>query len=299
MNQVVGHSFKFWLLALRPKTLTAAFVPIVVATALVHALGWPVKWWVSAAALAAAFLIQIATNLINDAIDFEKGADSETRVGPTRVTQSGLLSRRHVMLGAGGCLGLAFLLGVPLVLEGGWPIALIGLVSLALAYGYTGGPWPLAYLGLGDVFVILFFGVIAVGGTFYLHTGQYHQLALVAGLQVGFLATVLIAINNLRDSPEDAKVHKRTLAVRFGERFAKIEISLLAFFPFVLGGLYGPYGWKWAAYAPLLAVPLATRLLRGLWPAPPSAAMNRFLAMAAGLHALFGAALAAGLMLSP
>ncbi len=284
-----------WILALRPKTLTAAFVPILVATALVHATGSSVKWWVSAFALAASFFIQIATNLINDAIDFDKGADTEKRTGPQRVTQSGLISRRQVMIGAGFCLAIALAFGIPLVIEGGWPIALIGIVSLALAYGYTGGPFPLAYLGLGDLFVILFFGLIAVLGTFFLHTGQWSILAAVAGLQVGFLATVLIAINNLRDSPEDAKVGKKTLAVRFGARFSKIEITLLCYSPFLMGMVYEDRGWKWAAYAPLIAVPLVSRLVRGIWTSQPGPIMNRFLAMAAALHLLFGLALAIGL----
>ncbi|MBN8539865.1 MAG: 1,4-dihydroxy-2-naphthoate octaprenyltransferase [Deltaproteobacteria bacterium] len=284
-----------WILALRPKTLTAALVPILVATALVHASGIAVKWWVSVFALIASFFIQIATNLINDAIDFDKGADTDQRTGPKRVTQSGMISRRKVMVGAGVCLALAFAFGVPLVVEGGWPIAAIGVVSIALAYGYTGGPFPLAYMGLGDLFVILFFGVIGVMGTFFLHTGQWSELAAVAGLQVGFLATVLIAINNLRDSPEDVKVGKKTLAVRFGAKFSKIEIAVLCYAPFLMGMAYENRGWMWAAYAPLIAVPLVSRLVRGIWAADPGPVMNRFLAMAAALHLLFGLALAGGL----
>jgi len=284
-----------WILALRPKTLTAALVPILVATALVHASGFSVKWWVSAFALLASFFIQIATNLINDAIDFDKGADTDSRTGPQRVTQAGLISRRHVMIGAGLCLLTALSFGIPLVMEGGLPILIIGVVSLALAYGYTGGPFPLAYLGLGDLFVILFFGLIAVMGTFYLHTGMVSELSAIAGLQIGFLATVLIAINNLRDSPEDVKVGKKTLAVRFGARFSKVEITLLCYAPFLLGMAYESRGWIWAAYAPLIAVPLVSRLVRGIWTSQPGPIMNRFLAMAAAVHILFGLALAGGL----
>ncbi len=289
--------FKPWLLALRPKTLTAALVPIVVATALVRATGFEIHWWISITAMIASFFIQIATNLINDAIDFDKGADTETRTGPTRVTQTGLLSRRQVMTGGYICLAIALALGVPLVVQGGWPIVVIGIASLALAYGYTGGPYPLAYLGLGDLFVILFFGVIAVGGTYFLHTQVYNLYALIAGLQVGFLATELIAINNLRDAPQDKLVGKKTLAVRFGTKFAKYEITFFAYAPFILGAVYGPPGWKWAAYAPLITVPLAGRLLRGVWRAEPGPIMNRFLAMAAGLQLAFGFALALGLWL--
>ncbi len=294
MNTSLGS----WLLALRPKTLTAALVPIVVATALVRATGNEIHWWISATALLASFFIQIATNLINDAIDFDKGADTATRTGPKRVTQSGLLSRKQVMAGGFLCLAFAVICGVPLVMEGGWPIVAIGVVSLALAYGYTGGPFPLAYLGLGDLFVILFFGIIAVGGTYFLHTHAYTNAALVAGLQVGLFATVLIAINNLRDEPQDRLVGKKTLAVRFGTRFAKIQITVMAYLPFLLGIAYVQPGWKWAGYAPLIVVPLAGRLVRGIWKAESGPVMNRYLAMAAGLQLAFGFALALGLWLS-
>lgn len=287
-----------WILALRPKTLTATLVPIVAATALVKATGFQVQWWISITALLASFLIQIATNFINDAIDFDKGADTETRTGPRRVTQTGLLSRKQVMTGGFVCLALALVVGIPLVIEGGWPIVAIGVASLFLAYGYTGGPFPLAYLGLGDLFVVLFFGLIAVGGTFFLHTRAYGWPALIVGLQVGLLATVLIAINNLRDAPQDKLVGKKTLAVRFGTRFAKIEITIMAYLPFLLGMAYSGSGWKWAGYAPLITVPLAGRLVRGIWKSEPGPVMNRFLAMAAGLQMAFGFALALGLWMS-
>ena len=287
-----------WILALRPKTLTATLVPIVAATALVKATGFQVQWWISITALLASFLIQIATNFINDAIDFDKGADTETRTGPRRVTQTGLLSRKQVMTGGFVCLALALVVGIPLVIEGGWPIVAIGVASLFLAYGYTGGPFPLAYLGLGDLFVVLFFGLIAVGGTFFLHTHAYGWPALIVGLQVGLLATVLIAINNLRDAPQDKLVGKKTLAVRFGTRFAKIEITIMAYLPFLLGMAYSGAGWKWAGYAPLITVPLAGRLVRGIWKSEPGPVMNRFLAMAAGLQMAFGFALALGLWMS-
>lgn len=291
----MSSNFNSWILALRPKTLTAALVPIVVATALAYATRGQVKWWVSAAALFAAFFIQIATNLINDAIDFDKGADTETRTGPQRVTQTGLLTRAQVMTGGFVCLGVAFALGIPLVIEGGWPIVLIGIASLFLAYGYTGGPFPLAYLGLGEVFVILFFGLIAVGGTFFLHTHIYNSYAWNAGLQIGFLATVLIAINNLRDSPQDALVGKKTLAVRFGVKFARTEIAVFALAPYIFGLLYVCEGWTWALALPLLSLPLAVKLLRGIWTTEPGAVMNRYLAMAAGLQLAFGLLLSVGL----
>ncbi len=288
---------KIWIQAFRPKTLTAAVVPVLVGTALARAETGQFELWILGAVLAASLLIQIATNLFNDAIDFDKGADTSERTGPVRATASGLLSRRQVYTAAALCCGVAFALGVPLVLQGGWPIVIIGLVSLFLAYGYTGGPWPLAYLGLGDLFVILFFGVIAVAGTHYLHTGTWSELALVAGLQVGFHATTLIAINNLRDAPQDVKAGKRTLAVRFGPRFVRWEIAILAYAPFLMGVAYGSSGFRWAGMMPLIAVPLAGRLVRAVFSTAPGPLLNPILARAAALHLVAGLALAAGLFL--
>lgn len=290
--------FKPWLLALRPKTLTAAVVPVAVATALVKAEGHAVLWWVSVCALLSAVFIQIGTNLVNDAIDFQKGADTEKRIGPRRVTQSGLLSSKQVMFGAMMSFLVALLLGLPLVLEGGWPIVAIGLVSLFLGYSYTGGPFPLAYLGLGDLFVILFFGLVAVMGTVFIHAHVWTWGGVIAGLQVGFLATALIAINNLRDAPQDTLVNKKTLAVRFGVRFARYEILLLVFAPFVMGAIYwARIGAMWAAALPALALPIARRLAQGVFAHDPSPVYNKFLAMAAALQLLFGLALTIGLWL--
>jgi 1,4-dihydroxy-2-naphthoate octaprenyltransferase len=287
---------KSWILALRPKTMTAALVPVIVATALVKAHGLPVIWWISICAAASACFIQIGTNLVNDALDFHKGADTSERIGPQRVTQSGLLTSKQVMIGAGICFLAATALGVPLVMHGGWPIVVIGLVSIALAYGYTGGPYPLAYKGLGELFVVLFFGLVAVGGTFYLHAGFVDIDSLIAGLQVGFLATVLIAINNMRDAPQDKGVDKRTLAVRFGLNFARIEIAVFVISPFLLG-FYWAHAHFAAAVFPFLAFPLARRVLQGVTTNEPSSLFNKFLALAAGLQMVFGLGLAVGLWL--
>lgn len=303
MNHVVMETvavasssvYKSWFLALRPKTLTAAIVPVVVATALVKAQGVPVLWWVSICAVLSAAFIQIGTNFINDALDFKKGADTGTRTGPQRATQSGWLTHKQVMNGGFFCFGIAFLLGVPLVVQGGWPIVLIGLVSLALGYGYTGGPFPLAYVGLGDLFVILFFGLIAVMGTFFLHAGHVTPAAAIAGLQVGCLAAVLIAVNNLRDSPQDALVGKKTLAVRLGLDFARIEIFVLVVLPFVLGLYWLSHGFTYAAFLPIVTVPFARRILSGVFTNQPGPIYNRFLAMSAGLQISFGVLLAIAL----
>lgn len=284
-----------WFLALRPKTLTAALIPVAVGTALASGDGGPVVTWAAVCALFSAMFIQIATNFVNDALDFRKGADDEHRVGPRRVTQGGLLSERTVLRAGFACFAMALALGIPLAFEGGWPIVAIGLFSLACGYAYTGGPYPLAYRGLGEVFVVLFFGLVAVGGTYWLHVKSYGLDAAVAGLQVGLLATVLIAVNNLRDSPLDGKVDKRTLAVRFGTRFARREIGFLSLTPFALGLWWLAHGRPLAAGLPFVALPFAIVVIRGVCAHEPSAVYNRFLAQAAALHLLFGAALAIGL----
>lgn len=288
MNSNESHSVKPWFMALRPKTLTAAVVPVIAATALVRFEGYSIVWWVSICALLSATFIQIGTNLVNDAVDFKKGADTEKRVGPQRVTQSGLLSSKQVMFGAMFCFFIAFLLGVPLVIQGGWPIVVIGVISLLLGYGYTGGPFPLAYKGLGDLFVILFFGLIAVGGTFFLHTGTVTTGSMILGLQVGLLATVLIAVNNLRDASQDVLVNKKTLAVRLGPRLARVEIAALVIVTYFLNLFWILSEGAVLTSATLLAVPLGVRLIDGVYKNEPGPIYNEFLATGAKLHLLFG-----------
>jgi 1,4-dihydroxy-2-naphthoate octaprenyltransferase len=285
---------KHWLLAARPKTLTAALVPIVASTGLVVALGHQVQGWITLFALLASLFIQVGTNYVNDALDFKKGADTETRLGPKRVTATGVFSYRQVMVAAVLCFAMAILLGLPLVLQGGWPIFLIGILSLIFGYAYTAGPFPLAYLGLGDFFVILFFGWIAVGGLWFLHTGTWSFEAFVLGTQVGFHCNILLAINNLRDVNQDVLVNKKTLAVRFGKKFARLEIAILSFVPFFLNFYWYSKGLLWAAILPALALPIAIRLCYKVFSTEPSAEYNRFLGMGAGLHLLFGILLSIG-----
>lgn len=285
-----------WLLAARPRTLGAAVVPVAVGSALaVEASAWHPA--ISILAMLVAVLIQIATNYFNDALDHRRGADTAERTGPLRVTSAGLLPASRVMAGGAVCLAFAALLALPLAWRGGWPIVALGLVCLACAYAYTGGPFPLAYLGLGEVFVIAFFGVVAVAGTFYLNTLNLTAGAVLAGLQIGLHASVLLAVNNLRDLPGDRAAGKRTLAARFGLRFARIECAALVLAPFVLGLGWLAAGLFWAFVLPLVALPLAWWLAKSCLQAEPSAAAIPLLAQAATLHALFGIALACGLVL--
>ena len=240
--------------------------------------------------LAGALAIQIATNFFNDAIDFSKGADTEHRLGPRRVTASGMMSPRMVMALAVGFLMIAVACGVVLYQARGWPIIAIGLPSLFLAYGYTGGPFPLAYRGMGELFVILFFGLVAVMGTVFIQTGDWSAAAILLGLQTGLLSAVLISINNLRDRSEDATTGKNTLAVRFGPKVATriIELEILLS---VLGGL----GWFRSGHWPwvLAGVPVilsSVPIVRGVEKLPPGPAFNRLLALGGVQLLLFAAA---------
>jgi 1,4-dihydroxy-2-naphthoate octaprenyltransferase len=266
-----------WILAARPKTLSAAVVPVMVGAALVRT---PLKWGLLACTLLGAVLIQIATNYINDALDFKKGADTGERLGPTRVTAAGLLTADAVMMGAYLCFAGAAICGVPLIVHGGWPLLAIGVASIVAAYAYTGGPYPLAYHGLGEIFVIVFFGVIAVGGTYFVQTLGWVADITIAGIGVGCLATVLLVINNLRDVTSDRVSDKRTTVVRFGETFARVEIAILALLPFVaavyLGRLFT-----------LIALPLAMFVVVSAWRGS-GRALNQSLALAGLLQWCYG-----------
>lgn len=285
-----------WLLAARPKTLSAAVVPVLIGSALAAHEPTAITWWVFACALFGAVLIQIATNFINDALDFKKGADTGERLGPLRVTAAGLLSADTVMRGAWVCLILAALCGIPLLYRGGWPMLIVGLTSIVAAYAYTGGPYPLAYHGLGELFVILFFGFVAVGGTFYAHSLQLTRSAVLAGFAAGSLAAVLIVINNLRDIDSDRRSNKRTLAARFGERFARGEVVFFSLAPFVVIAFMA---WMRTQVGLLLvfgALPLAIVVIVRAFRSR-GAELNRALAIAGALQWVFGLLFVAGAMI--
>lgn len=303
INFLDSHNFENmitnpWILAFRPKTLTAAIVPVFVGSALSYKNNQVILWEVIIFTILASLFIQIGTNLFNDVMDFKKGADNEKRIGPTRATQTGLISAKWVQRGAHISFLLAILCGIPLVQIGGLWIVSIGALSVLMGYAYTGGPYPLAYKGLGDLFVILFFGLIAVGGIYFLHTSHWSFDCIIAGLQIGFLATVLIAINNLRDAKEDALVEKRTLAVRWGVKFAKWEILFLLHTPFILSFYWILDNPKNLGIVTLLLWPLAFKLSFDIWKMNPDQKLNKKLSQAGALHFIFGSLLSMGLLFS-
>lgn len=286
---------KVWMMAARPKTLTAAVIPVVVGSALAY-LHQALDLMLVLCSLLCAFGIQIGTNLINDALDFQKGTDTEKRIGPIRVAQQKLLSPSDVMKGGAFSLAFGALFGVPLILKGGIAISLLLAFSLLLAYLYTGGPYPLSYRGLGELFVFLFFGLVGTAGAFYIQTLHLSVPALIAGAQIGFLATLMIAVNNVRDYYTDKEADKRTIVVRFGLNFGKSVITLCALAPFLIG-FYWIGTHLWAALLPWLTLPLALAGVRKVWELPPSKAYNEILGSSALLHLTFGVCLTLGLLL--
>lgn len=257
-------SFKIWMLAMRPKTLPAAMGPVIVGTAL--AAGDQVFRFAPAlAALLGALLLQVGSNLANDVFDFKKGTDTKERTGPLRVTQAGLLTPRQVMMGMWAVFALAFLIGSYLIWIGGWPVLLIGVLSIICAIAYTGGPYPLGYHGLGEIFVFIFFGPVAVCGTYYVQAGLVADVSWWASLPMGFLISAILVVNNFRDLETDKKVGKRTLAVRLGPSGTQREYFLLlaasGVVPLIMWLTGQASGWVLLSW---LSLPLALPLFKDL-----------------------------------
>lgn len=290
---------RVWLMATRPATLTVALAPVMVGAAVAYfAVGraglraGPLL----AAALGAVFL-QIGANLANDVFDYEKGADTAERLGPTRVTQAGLLSPRAVRAGMVASFAGAMAAGVYLTAVAGWPIVAIGLASIASAVAYTGGPYPLGYNGLGDVFVFVFFGVVAVCGTAWVSAGTLPLLALAASVPVGALATAVLVVNNTRDHATDVKAGKRTVVVRFGRAFGVAQYAacwaVAALVPAALA-VWAGSAWPLLAWLTLPpGVALARKVARDT-----GRALNPVLGATAGLLFVYAALFAAGLALA-
>jgi 1,4-dihydroxy-2-naphthoate octaprenyltransferase len=253
-------TLKIWFMAMRPKTLTAAVGPIMMGTAMAFGDG-------SGHALTAficlftALLLQIGTNIANDYFDFKKGADTAERVGPTRVTQAGLLSAETIRRAFIICFLLAAIGWFFLIVRAGWPMAVLAISSILSGIFYTAGSKALAYIGLGDLFVFIFFGPIAVAGTYYAQSLELHAAPIIAGIAPGLISVAILAVNNLRDIHSDAQSNKRTLAVRFGVAFTRLEYlaALLgaAFIPVLLYLLIGKHApILISAVLSLLAIPV-------------------------------------------
>lgn len=270
MNDVVRapaapprEPLRVWLLAARPATLPAAVGPVLVGLGASLAVGAPFRLDTALACLAVALLLQVVANLSNDLADFERGADTPDRMGPPRAAAMGLLTPAALRRGIAVVITAAAVVGLYLVSVGGPLLLAIGALAIVAALAYTGGPWPYGYRGLGELFVFVFFGLVAVIGTAYLQAGRVEALFVAAAVPVGALVTAILVVNNLRDIPTDLAADKRTLAVMFGERFAKVEyaglLAMAAAIPIALavGGTVGP-----AVLLPLASIPLAIAPVR-------------------------------------
>ena len=286
-------SFGAWLLASRPPTLAAAFVPVAVGAACAFSLGG-LRWGPTLAALWGAIWIQIGTNFANDVFDYEKGADDGERLGPTRAAQAGLLAPAQVRRGMWVAFALAVAAGVYLTWVAGWPIVAVGVASIVSGIAYTGGPYPLGYHGLGDLFVLIFFGFVAVCGTAFVNLGTVPALAVWASVPVGCLATAILAVNNVRDRVGDRAAGKGTLVARFGRGTGVAEYALLLAVAYLIPlWLFRGSAEPWVLL-PYVTLPRAAVLLSQLI-GREGRALNATLVGTAQLLVLYGILFAAGI----
>jgi 1,4-dihydroxy-2-naphthoate octaprenyltransferase len=287
---------KHWISAARLRTLPAAIVPVAVGTACARAAG-AVSWGPALAALGGSLAIQIGTNFANDVFDAERGADGPDRIGPVRAVSAGLISAAAMKRAMIAAFAIASMFGLYLVSAAGWPIVAIGVASILAGIAYTGGPWPLGYHGLGDVFVLGFFGFVAVCGTAYVQLGHVPALAVWAAIPVGALATAILVVNNVRDRATDVRAGKRTLAVRFGRRAALVEYAALLALAYAVPVILAICAHDpWRAL-PLVTAPLALRRLRQVVQAASGPEYNRCLAGTAQLLMIHGLLFTVGLVI--
>lgn len=285
-----------WILASRPPTLSAAVIPVFVGAACAHVAGG-LRWDATIVALLGALWIQVGTNFANDVFDFEQGADTEERLGPTRAVQAGLLSPAQMRRGMWLAFGLAFLCGVYLTWLAGWPLMVLGIAAILSGIAYTGGPFPLGYNGLGDVFVMIFFGFVAVCGTVYANMSVVTELSWWAAIPVGAIATAILVVNNVRDREQDAQAGKRTLAVRWGRRAVLVEYYILIAATYAVPVILFAQGANAWILLPLLSLPpaliLSVRLTK--LEGPP---LNAVLVGTAKLLIIYGVLFSIGILLS-
>jgi 1,4-dihydroxy-2-naphthoate octaprenyltransferase len=299
MSDASPSSLRVWLLAIRPATLPAAVGPVLVGLGAAIGSGAAFRFDAAVACLAVALLLQIAANLANDLADFRRGADTPDRMGPVRVAAAGLMTERRLEVGIAVVIAVSAVFGLYLALIGGIGMLVLGALAVVSALAYTGGPWPYGYRGLGEVFVFAFFGLAAVGGTAYLQAGRVEAVYLLAAIPMGALITGILIVNNLRDIPTDRAAAKRTLAVTFGEEFAKAEyyatLVAAAVVPvgLVAARLAGP-----AVLLPLLAgvmAPPLVREVRAVGPGSDRRRLNLVLKGTARLSLAYGVLFAIGL----
>jgi 1,4-dihydroxy-2-naphthoate octaprenyltransferase len=290
--------FRIWFMAARPRTLPAAIAPVLVGTALAgfaHVFH-PLRF---VAALLGALFIQVGTNLSNDYSDARRGADAEDRLGPVRVTAGGLVPPRQVLIATYVSFGLAVLFGVYLVVVAGWQLLIVGAASILAGVAYTGGPRPYGYEGLGELFVFLFFGIVAVAGSFFVQVKHLHWEAFALAVPVGLLAAGILVVNNVRDIDSDRRAGKRTLAVKLGRERTRGLFAAVIYLAYLLAPVTWVFGPTTAwVMLPWLTLPLAAGVVRVVRGRTDGPSLNGALARSGMLQLAFCMLLSAGLLLS-
>jgi 1,4-dihydroxy-2-naphthoate octaprenyltransferase len=290
--------FRIWLMAARPRTLPAAVAPVLVGTSLAgfaHVF-YPLRF---VAALLGALFIQVGTNLSNDYSDARRGADAEDRLGPVRVTAGGLVPPRQVLIATYVSFGLAVLFGIYLIAVAGWALLVVGAASILAGVAYTGGPKPYGYEGLGEVFVFLFFGVVAVAGSFFVQVKMLDWEAFALAVPVGLLAAAILVVNNVRDIDSDRRAGKRTLAVRLGRERTRVMFAAVVYVAYLLTPVTWVFGPTTAwVMLPWLTLPLAAAVVRIVRARTDGPSLNGALARSGMLQLAFCVLLSAGLLLS-
>ena len=290
--------FRIWLVAARPRTLPAAVAPVLVGTACAYFFLEDVRWLAFAAAMLGSILIQIGTNLANDYSDAKRGADTAERLGPVRVTSAGLVAPKRVLYATWIAFGLAALTGIYLATVAGPEIIAVGVVSILAGVFYTGGPRPYGYAGMGEIFVFVFFGLVAVNGSYYVQLEEIDTLPLLLSAPVGFLSTAILVVNNIRDLETDRRAGKRTLAVRLGRERTRVLFTALVAGAFLLVPLAIALGdGPWLALISLAAMPLALGPLTAVRTRSDGPSLNGALAGTGSLLGAFSVLLALGLVL--
>ena len=288
--------FDAWILASRPRTLAAAIVPVIVGSSIAvrDGLFQPLAAFI---ALLCSILIQVGTNYVNDLFDFLHGTDKEDRTGPQRAVASGIISVTEMKIGIYISFGLSFVLGMYLVSIGGWFILFLGVISILAGVAYTAGPFPLAYNGLGDIAVFIFFGFVGTVGTYYVQTLTITSMAFWSSVPVGALITNILVVNNYRDREEDRSNGKNTLAVIFGEKFTRLQYLTFMIVSYaILFVVYFTYKKSLWIFLPLLSLPISIKLIRMIY-SLRGKELNKTLELTAKLSAIYGLLFAAGILL--
>lgn len=285
---------RIWLTATRPKTLWAAVAPVIIGVSLAYSdnlLHVPS----ALAALAGALLIQIGTNYANDYYDYKRGADTESRLGPVRATQSGLVTPGEMKRAFIIVFALAFVIGIYLIWRGGAPVLAIGIASILFGIAYTGGPYPLGYHGFGDIAVFVFFGPVAVGGTYYVQTLDINRLVILAGIAPGLLSLAILTVNNLRDLDADRQAGKKTTAVRFGRSYTKFQyLTAIVAACLIPVALYLISGAHFYSTGTILVLIIAIPSIRKIFRNDHGEALNKVLADTGKILILFSLVFSAG-----